>query len=198
MVAGMGTRVVGTYRRGTVVAEAQCCGTCQCLDDHVQLFASDDEGHSWQDRGPPTPIHNPIRFYFSCARSVIDRAGAGSSNRRLAIVQQAILDRWNPHRLTKKICDTFGLSVNQVRHIRSKATFKAEYARQLAIYQGSFEEVQLGHRKERVKAMDDLYHLIPQDRTVEHLVKGAMAGTVELAANLEHRRDNLQVQRAQV
>jgi hypothetical protein len=113
-----------------------------------------------------------------------------------AIVQQAILDRWNPHRLTKKICDTFGLSVNQVRHIRSKATFKAEYARQLAIYQGSFEEVQLGHRKERVKAMDDLYHLIPQDRTVEHLVKGAMAGTVELAANLEHRRDNLQVQRA--
>jgi DNA-directed RNA polymerase sigma subunit (sigma70/sigma32) len=44
-----------------------------------------------------------------------------------AIIQQAILDRWNPHRLTKKICDTFGLSVNQVRHIRSKATFKAEY-----------------------------------------------------------------------
>jgi len=81
-----------------------------------------------------------------------------------AIVQQAILDRWNPHRLTKKICDTFGLSVNQVRHIRSKATFKAEYARQLAIYQGSFEEVQLGHRKERVKAMDDLYHLIPHYR----------------------------------
>ena len=81
-----------------------------------------------------------------------------------AIIQQAILDRWNPHLLTKKICDTFGLSVNQVRHIRSKATFKAEYARQLAIYQGSFEEVQLGHRKERVKAVDDLYHLIPHYR----------------------------------
>ena len=28
-----------------------------------------------------------------------------------AIVQQAILDRWNPHRLTKKICDTFGLGL---------------------------------------------------------------------------------------
>ena len=103
-----------------------------------------------------------------------------------------------PHPWPRKIWGTFGVSVNQVRHIRGKATFKAEYARQLAIYQGSFEEVQLGHRKERVKAMDDLYHLIPQDRTVEQLVKGAMAGTVELAANWETRRDNRQVQRAQV
>ena len=67
-----------------------------------------------------------------------------------AIIQQAILDRWNPHRLTWKIANHFDLSVNQIRHIKSKATFKAEYARQLAIYQGSFDEIQLGHRKERV------------------------------------------------
>ena len=70
-----------------------------------------------------------------------------------AIIQQAILDRWNPHRLTWKIANHFDLSENQIRHIKSKATFKAECARQLAIYQGSFYEIQLGHRKERVKAM---------------------------------------------
>jgi len=38
-----------------------------------------------------------------------------------AIIQQAILDRWNPHRLTWKIANHFDLSVNQIRHIKSKA-----------------------------------------------------------------------------
>ena len=60
-----------------------------------------------------------------------------------AIIQQAILDRWNPHRLTWKIANHFDLSENQIRHIKSKATFKAEYARQLAIYQGSFNDIRL-------------------------------------------------------
>ena len=81
-----------------------------------------------------------------------------------AIVQMAILDRWNPHRLTKKICDTFGLSVNKVRHLRSTNRFQDEYRKQLAIYQQEFGDICLGDRKERVKAMDDLYHLIPDYR----------------------------------
>jgi len=38
-----------------------------------------------------------------------------------AIIQQAILDRWNPHRLTWKIANHFDLSVNQIHHIKSKA-----------------------------------------------------------------------------
>ena len=66
--------------------------------------------------------------------------------------------------MTWKIANHFDLSVNQIRHIKSKATFKAEYAKQLAIYQGSFGDIRLGDRKERVKAMDDLYHLIPDYR----------------------------------
>ena len=70
------------------------------------------------------------------------------------IIQQAILDRWNPHRLTWKIANHFDLSENQIRHIKSKATFKAEYARQLAIYQGSFDDIRLADRKERVKDPD--------------------------------------------
>ncbi len=81
-----------------------------------------------------------------------------------SIIQQAILDRWNPHRLTWKIANHFDLSVNQIRHIKSKATFKAEYAKQLAIYQGSFGDIRLADRKERVKAMQDLYDKIPDIR----------------------------------
>ncbi|SVC87630.1 uncharacterized protein METZ01_LOCUS340484, partial [marine metagenome] len=37
------------------------------------------------------------------------------SDQERAIVQMSILDRWNRHRLTKKISDHFGLSVNKVR-----------------------------------------------------------------------------------
>ena len=81
-----------------------------------------------------------------------------------AIIQQAILDRWNPHRLTWKIANHFDLSVNQIRHIKSKATFKAEYVKQLVIYQGSFGDIRLADRKERVKAMQDLYDKIPDIR----------------------------------
>ena len=78
------------------------------------------------------------------------------------IIQQCILDRWNPHRLNRKIAHHFGLTLNQVRHIRRKPDFKEEYARQMAIYQGAFDEVQMAERKERVKAMDALFHKIPE------------------------------------
>ena len=81
-----------------------------------------------------------------------------------AIIQQIILDRWNPLRLNKKIASHFGLTINQVRHIRSKSAFQTEYKRQLAIYQQSFGETQLADRKERVTAMQELYEKIPDIR----------------------------------
>jgi hypothetical protein len=80
------------------------------------------------------------------------------------IIQQLILDRWNPHRINQKIANHFGLSVNQVRHIRRKPHFQAEYTKQLAIYKDSFDDVQLADRKERVKALDGLYQRIPEAR----------------------------------
>ncbi len=86
------------------------------------------------------------------------------SDQERAIVQMAILDRWNARRLTKKISDHFGLSVNKVRHLLSTQRFKDEYRKQLAIYQQEFGDICLGDRKERVKAMDDLYHLTPDYR----------------------------------
>ena len=90
--------------------------------------------------------------------------GKELTDREHAIIQQIILDRWNPHRLNKKISSHFGLSINQVRHIRSKPTFQAEYRKQLAIYQQSFEDIQLADRKERVKAMSDLFEKVPDVR----------------------------------
>jgi hypothetical protein len=80
------------------------------------------------------------------------------------IIQQLILDRWNPHRINQKIANHFGLSVNQVRHIRRKPQFQAEYVKQLAIYKDSFDDVCLADRKERVKALDGLFQRIPDVR----------------------------------
>ena len=90
--------------------------------------------------------------------------GKGLTDRDSAIIQQIILDRWNPLRLNKKIASHFGLTINQVRHIRSKSAFQTEYKRQLAIYQQSFDEIQLADRKERVLAMQELYEKIPDIR----------------------------------
>ena len=81
-----------------------------------------------------------------------------------AIVRQVILDRWNPLRLNKKTVSHVGLTINQVRHIPSKSPFQTEYKLQLAIYQSSFEEIQLADRKQRVLAMQELYEKIPDIR----------------------------------
>lgn len=52
-----------------------------------------------------------------------------------------ILDRWNPHRINKKIASYFGLTVHQVKYMRTKPAFKVVYARPMAIYKGEFEEI---------------------------------------------------------
>ena len=90
--------------------------------------------------------------------------GKGITDRDKAIIQQVLLDLWHPSRLNKKIASHFGLTINQVRHLRSKPAFQIEYRRQLAIYQQSFDEIQLADRKGRVKAMQDPYDKIPDIR----------------------------------
>ena len=55
--------------------------------------------------------------------------GKGLTDRDSAIIQQIILDGWNPLQLNEKIASHFGLTINQVRHIRSKSTFQTEYKR---------------------------------------------------------------------
>ena len=86
------------------------------------------------------------------------------TDREHQIIQQLILDRWNPHRINKKIANHHGLTINQVKYMRSKPAFKAEYDKQLAIYLDSFDDIQLADRKERVKALAGLYEKIPNPR----------------------------------
>ena len=86
------------------------------------------------------------------------------TDREHQIIQQLILDRWNPHRINKKKANHHGLTINQVKYMRSKPAFKAEHDKQLAIYLDSFDDIQLADRKERVKAMAGLYEKIPNLR----------------------------------
>ena len=105
------------------------------------------------------------------------------------IIQMMILDRWNPHRLNKKIASHFGLTVNQVRWIRRKPAFQAEHAKQLAIYQHAFDNIGLADRKERVRALDALYYKIPDCRVALKLkvlgqIREEVAGDWQV---VEHR-----------
>ena len=50
------------------------------------------------------------------------------TDREHQIIQQLILDRWNPHRINKKIADHHGLTINQVKYMRSKPAGGARQA----------------------------------------------------------------------
>lgn len=58
-----------------------------------------------------------------------------------------------------------GTSISRLRARSRTGTllpaFKADYAKQLAIYLDSFDDIQLAGRKERVKAIAGLYEKIP-------------------------------------
>ena len=82
----------------------------------------------------------------------------------LEIVQMLCLDKWTPARINHKISNHFGLTVPQVCYLRKKPEFKAEYAKQLRIYQGNFGDIQLADRKERVLALAGLYEKVPELR----------------------------------
>ena len=73
------------------------------------------------------------------------------TDREHQIIQQLILDRWNPHRINKKIANHHGLTINQVKYMRSKPAFKAEYDKQLAIYLDSFDDIQQHAKKSSLK-----------------------------------------------
>jgi hypothetical protein len=98
------------------------------------------------------------------------------TDREHQIIQQLIMDRWNPHRINKKIADHHKLTINQVKYMRS-TPFKAEYDKQLAIYLDSFDDIQLADRKERVKAMAGLYEKIPNPRVALKLTEGDSGGS---------------------
>ena len=88
-------------------------------------------------------------------------------NDRNAMIQMILLDRWNPHRLDKKIASHFDLTLDQVRDIRQQPAFQEEVERQRHIGEQPF--VNLADRKERVVALQQLFERVPDVRTALRL-----------------------------
>ncbi len=88
-------------------------------------------------------------------------------NDRNAIVQMILLDRWNPHRLDKKIASHFDLTLDQVRDIRQQPAFQEEVERQRLMSEQPF--VNLADRKARAVALQQLFEKVPDVRVALRL-----------------------------
>ena len=81
------------------------------------------------------------------------------------MIHQIILDRWaTPKKLNQDLARSFSLTVEEVEDIRNSPAFQGEYEKQLGIYKGDFDDVQLADLKERLRALDNLYRTIPDNR----------------------------------
>ena len=84
---------------------------------------------------------------------------------QLQMIHQVILDRWaTPKKLNQDLARSFSLSVQEVEDTRNSPEFQAEYEKQLGIYKADLDDVQLADLKERLKALDRLYHTIDDQR----------------------------------
>ena len=80
------------------------------------------------------------------------------------IIQQLILDRWNPHRIDHKIANHFGLKLEKVRKIRAKEAFQVEHERQLRMFEGAGRNLDITSQRRRLKALQELYYRVPHKR----------------------------------
>lgn len=98
-----------------------------------------------------------------------------------------IMDRWSSGDVSQKICSTLQVSKSQLAGWRRSYAFRGEFEHQLQLYRANFEDIQMADRKERVKALDDLYNKIPDNR-VSLKVKVLAAIRAEVGDNkqVEH------------
>ena len=80
------------------------------------------------------------------------------------IIQQLILDRWNPHSIDHKIANHFGLPLEEVRKIRAKEAFQVEHERQLSVFEGRGKDLDIKGRRRRLRALQELYYRVPHKR----------------------------------
>ena len=119
-------------------------------------------------------------------------------------IQLLILYRWSAGRgqgsngLIQRVAEELCVTPDTVRHWRCCDHFKAEYARQLAIFQRTLDDVQLADRRERVKLLDSLYFLV-DDKRVDLKLKilqelreetGGNIRRVEQTVDITHRGVN--------
>lgn len=82
------------------------------------------------------------------------------NERHKRCIQLMILMRFDKHGQLKAVADKIGVSDESVLTWRKDPVFRAEYKRQLEIYKNNFNDIKLADRKERVKALSELYEEI--------------------------------------
>ena len=79
-------------------------------------------------------------------------------------IQMMILDRYSRRRQTGQIAQQVGVTRSAITQWKNDEDFKAEYQKQLRIYQQDFSEIRLADRKERVQVLSDMFEHIPSQR----------------------------------
>ena len=79
-------------------------------------------------------------------------------------IQMMILDRYSRRRQTGQIAQQVGVSRSAITQWKNDEEFKAEYQKQLRIYQQDFSEIRLADRRERVQVLSDMFEHIPSQR----------------------------------
>ena len=79
-------------------------------------------------------------------------------------IQMMILDRYSRRRQTGQIAQQVGVSRSAITQWKNDEEFKAEYQKQLRIYQQYFSKIRLADRKERVQVLSDMFEHIPSQR----------------------------------
>lgn len=81
----------------------------------------------------------------------------GLTDQHHQAIHYLIMDRFSQGDLSKKVGEAVGVSPITINQWRKREDFRAEYARQVALYRANFDDVKLADRKERVKALTQLY-----------------------------------------
>ena len=79
-------------------------------------------------------------------------------------IQMMILDRYSRRRQTGQIAQQVGVSRSAITQWKNDEEFKAEYQKQLRIYQQDFSDIRLADRRERVQVLSDMFDHIPSQR----------------------------------
>jgi len=79
-------------------------------------------------------------------------------------IQMMILDRYSRRRQTGQIAQQVGVTRSAVVQWKNDEDFKAEYQKQLRIYQQDFSDIRLADRRERVQVLSDMFDHIPSQR----------------------------------
>ena len=80
-------------------------------------------------------------------------------------VQLIVLDRWNPSRANDKVAKTLDVDRGTIYRWRKDKEFDKALKKEIERDRSNFDEVPLAWRKNRVLALEELYHKI-EDRRV--------------------------------